>query len=177
MYKYFTKYNTYRYLDVINKLLTGYNNSVHSTIGIPPSKVKSSNIYSVEQRINSLWGKIPEGRVKFKVGDLVRITKEKVKFAKGYEQTFSTEIFRVVKVIRRVPQPVFELSDLQDCPIEGQFYNDEHVKVTVSPQTELEIDKIVRTRNKCGIKQHFVKWRGYEETLNTWVNSTDIKKL
>ena len=86
-----------------------------------PSKVNSSNIYTVWQRINRLWGKIPQGGVKFKVGDLVRITKEKVKFSTGYEQTFSTEIFRVVKVIRRVPQPVYELSDLQDRPIEGQF--------------------------------------------------------
>jgi hypothetical protein len=79
-----------------------------------------------------------KGRVKFKVGDLVRIPKEKVKFTKGYEQNFSKEIFRVVKVIPRVPQPVYELSDLQDRPIEGQFYNYELVKVVVSPQTEFE---------------------------------------
>ena len=61
----------------------------------------------------SLWANIPKGRVKFKVGDLVRITKEKVKFAKGYEETFSTEIFRVAKVIQRVPQPVYDLTELQ----------------------------------------------------------------
>jgi len=78
MYKYFTKYNTYHYLHVINKILTDYNNSVHSTIGMPPSKVNPSNIYSVWQRINSLWAKIPQVRVKFKVWDLVKITKEKV---------------------------------------------------------------------------------------------------
>jgi hypothetical protein len=70
--------------------------------------------------MNSLWAEIPQGRVKFKVGDLVRIRK-KVKFAKGYEQTFSTKIFRVAKVIQRVPQPVYELTDMQDRPIEGQF--------------------------------------------------------
>jgi transposase InsO family protein len=44
MYKYFTKNNTCRYLDVINKLLTSYNNSVHSKIGMTPSKVNSTNI-------------------------------------------------------------------------------------------------------------------------------------
>ena len=38
MYKYFTKNNTYRYLDVINKLLASYNNSVHSTLGMPQVK-------------------------------------------------------------------------------------------------------------------------------------------
>ena len=88
MYKYFTKNNTYRYLDAINKLLTGYNNTFHSTIGMPPSKVNPSNIYSVWKRMNSLWAKIPEGSFKYKVGDLVRITKGKVKFAKGYEKNF-----------------------------------------------------------------------------------------
>jgi len=46
--------------------------------------------------VNSLRAKIPQSRVKFKVGDLVRITKEKVNVAKGYEQTFSKEIFSVL---------------------------------------------------------------------------------
>ena len=85
MYKFCTKNNTYRHLDVINKLIIGYNSSVHSTIGMPPSKVTTSNIYSVWRKVNSLRAKIPQSRVKFKVGDLVRMTKEKVRFAKGYE--------------------------------------------------------------------------------------------
>ena len=135
MYKYFTKNNTNRYLDVINNLLTGYN-SAHSTIVMASSKVNPSSIYSVWQKMNSLRAKIPEGCAKFKVEDVIRITKEKVKFVKRYEMIFSTEIFRVVKVIQRVFQPVYKLSDLWARPIEGQFYNYELVKVTVSSQTE-----------------------------------------
>jgi len=111
------------------------------------------------------------------VGDLVRITKQKVASAKSYEQTFSTEIFVVVKFILRVPQPVYELSDLKDRGIEGQFYNYELVNVTVSPEIEFQIAKIVRTRNKNDIKQHLVKWKGYDETFNSWVNASDIKKI
>ena len=88
---------------------------------MPPSKVRPSNIYSLWRKVNSLRAKIPQNVVKFKVGDLVRITKENVRFAKGYKQTFSTEIFRVVKFIQRVPRPVYELSDLQDRTIKGQF--------------------------------------------------------
>jgi hypothetical protein len=114
MYKYFTKYSTYHYLDVINKLLASYKYSVHYTVGMPPSKVNPSNIYFVWRKVNSPRTTIPESRVKFKVGDLVTVTKEKVKFAKGYKQTFSTEIFPVFKIIQRVPQPVCELSDLKD---------------------------------------------------------------
>ena len=153
-------------MDTIGKLLTGYNISVLSTIGMPPSKVNPSNIYSVWKRMKSLWAKIPEGGVKYKVGDLVRITKEKVKLAKGYEKNFSKEIFQVVKVIRREPQLVYELLDLQSRPIEGRFYNYELVKLVVSPDTEFEIDKIVRTRKKGGIQQHLVQWKGYDKTFN-----------
>ena len=75
-----------------------------------------------------------------------------------------------------MPQPVYELSDLQNRPIKGQFYNYELVKV-VSPQTEFETDKILRTRNRNGIKQIFVKWKGYDKPFNSWVNSPDIKKV
>jgi Tat protein secretion system quality control protein TatD with DNase activity len=67
MFKYFTKNNTYRYFDVIDKLLTSYN-FVHSTICMHPSKVNPSNIYSVWKKMNSLRAKIPQGRVKFKAG-------------------------------------------------------------------------------------------------------------
>ena len=104
------------------------------------------------------------------------MTKVKVKFAKGYEENFSKEIFRVVKVVPRVPQPVYELSDLENRPIEDQFYNYELVKV-VSLQTEFGIYKILRTRNRNGIKQLYVTWKGYDKTFNSWVNSSDIKKV
>ena len=59
--------------------------------------------------MKGLMAKIPQGRVRYKAGDLVRITKEKVKFAKGYEHNFSTETSRVVKVNQRVIQPLYEL--------------------------------------------------------------------
>jgi hypothetical protein len=54
IYKYFIMNNTYRYFVVINKRLTGYNKSVHYAIGMPPTKVNPSNIYSMWRNINSL---------------------------------------------------------------------------------------------------------------------------
>jgi len=38
-------------------------------------------------------------KAKFRVGQHVRISKDKMKFAKGAEQNFSTVIFRIAKVI------------------------------------------------------------------------------
>jgi hypothetical protein len=83
----------------------------------------------------------------------------------------------VAKVIHLKPQPVYQLTDLQDRTIEGQFYNYDLVKVSITPDTEFQIDKILRTRNKIGIRHHLVKWKGNDETFNRWVNAGKIKNL
>jgi len=55
-----------------------------------------------------------------------------MKFAKGGEQTFPTEIFRITKVIERLPRPVYELEDLNKTPIGGQFFAEELTHVRIS---------------------------------------------
>ena len=40
MYKYFTANNTRRYVEVLPKLVSGYNNTINSSIGMPSSKVR-----------------------------------------------------------------------------------------------------------------------------------------
>ena len=62
----------------------------------------------------------------------MRIRKEKVKFSKWSEQNYSTEIFRIVKVIPRTPRPVYELEDLNKQPIDWQFYQEEVTPVSVN---------------------------------------------
>jgi len=47
MFKYFTKNNTYRYMDRLDKLLRDYNTSIHSTKGMALIEVSPYNIYSV----------------------------------------------------------------------------------------------------------------------------------
>jgi hypothetical protein len=76
----------------------------------------------------------------------------------------------------RVPQPVYEHFELQNRCIKGQFYNYVLVKVTVLPETEYQIDNIVRIRNKNCIK-YLVKWKDYDEIFNSWVNVPNIKKM
>ena len=46
------------------------------------------------------------------MGQHVRISKDKMKFAKGGEQNYTTEFFKIRKVVYRTPCPVFEIEDL-----------------------------------------------------------------
>jgi len=55
----------------------------------------------------------------------VLFSKEKIRFAKAAEQNFSTEIFRVAKVIDSRPRVVYEHENLNGTPIEGQLYLEE----------------------------------------------------
>ena len=62
---------------------------------------------------------------RYSVGQYVRSSKAKAKFAKSAEQTFNTEVFRIIKVIPRTGRPVYELEDLNRKVIDGQFYEEE----------------------------------------------------
>jgi len=159
LYKYLTYKNTFRYIDVLPKFVRTYNDTVPPTTGMAPWRVTDSDVLAIWKRMNRRR-RIRVAKVKFSVGQHLRISKEKMKFAKGGEQTFSTEIFRITKVIERRPRPVYELEDLNKTPIEGQFYAEEMTPVRISKETTYKIDKILDKRVRRGIRQYLVRWKG-----------------
>jgi transposase InsO family protein len=177
LYKYFTFKNTYRYVDVLPKFVTAYNNSVHTSTGMAPSKVTKSDILAIWKRMNKRRQRIRIVTPKFHVGQHVRISKEKMKFAKGSEQNYTTEIFRIVKVIHRNPRPVYELQDLNKTLIDGQFYNEELTPVRITKRTTYKIDKILDKRYRRGILEYLVQWKGYTSEFNTWIPASSVKDI
>ena len=88
-----------------------------------PSDVSDTDVLTIW---NKMRGKASDrtrrlSKLKFRVGQHVRISKEKMKFAKGGEQNYTTEIFKVRNIVHRTPRPVFELEDLRGQEIEVQF--------------------------------------------------------
>ena len=73
-------------------------------------------------------------RARFKVGQHVCISMEKMKFEKGAEKNYIREIFRNNKVNKRTPRPVYELGDLNKTAIDGQFYQEELTPVCITKQ-------------------------------------------
>ena len=94
LYKYFTYKNTYRYIDVLPQFVEAYNDTVHSTIRIAPSKVTDSDILAIWRKTKKNRH-VRSARAKFHMGQHVGISREKMKFAKGAEQNYSLEIFRI----------------------------------------------------------------------------------
>ena len=68
----------------------------------------------------------------------------------------------------------YKIEDLAGEPIEGEYYQSELQRIPASVLDQPKrIEKIIRTK---GNKQ-FVKWLGYPDKFNSWVNKEDIKDI
>jgi len=161
--KYFTYKNSYKYIDVLAKFDTAYNDKVYSTSGIAPSRVTDSDVLAIWKRMEVQRQGVRVATGTFRLGQHVHIRKEKMRFAKAAEQNFSTEIFRVAKVIERPPRVVHKVEDLNRTPIDGQFYREDLSSVGITNRAAYKIGKIIDKRVKRGIREYFVRWRGYSQ--------------
>ena len=113
MWRYFTHKQSFRYIDVLKSLLVSYNNSYHRTIKTTPLSVNEQNEDSIWQTVYGHPKQTADEsavKFKFKVGDLVRISKAKGVFAKGYTANWTREIFKINACLPRKP-PVYRLMD------------------------------------------------------------------
>ena len=175
MFKYFTSENTYRYVDVLQLLVNGYNGTYHRSIKMQPKRVRRIHQPVIRQR---LYGEITKRRVKaykYNIGDRVRISKRQTTFAKGYLPGWSEEIF-VIRKRSRQREPVYYLRDLKHEDITGVFYEPELQRVHES--TDYRVEKVLRSRKKRGgEKEYLVKWKGWDDSFNSWVKAKDIYDL
>ena len=86
MYKYATFVSKNVYIDKLDDTVNKYNNTYHSKIKLQPVDVKSSIYIYDGKEINNKYPK-------FKIVDIIRISKCKNIFAKVYTPTSSEEFF------------------------------------------------------------------------------------
>ena len=117
LYKHKTATGKNVYYDVLDDVVNEYNNTKHNTVKMKPKDVKDGNKRAYIDEHN-------EKDSRFKVGDIVTISKFKNIFAKGYTPNWSTEIFIVNKINDTVPY-TYNLKDLNEEEIIGSFYDKE----------------------------------------------------
>ena len=99
---------------------------------------------------------------KFKVGDIVRISKYKNIFAKGYVPNWSEEIFVIKNVKNTVPW-TYVISDLKGKDIVGTFYEKE---LQNTNQKEFRVEKVIKRKGD----KPYVKWKNYDSPFNIWID-------
>ena len=140
------------------------NITYHRTIKMKPIYVKE-NIYIDSTELRSKK-EVNDKNPKFKVGDHVRISQCKNIFAKGYTPNWFEEVFVVSKIENTVPW-TYVINDLNGEEIIGTFYEKELQKTN---QQESRIEKVIKRK---GYKL-YVKWKGYDNSFNSWINKKDL---
>ncbi len=94
--KYFTAYNTYKWIDVIDDILDNYNNSYHSSIKTSPNDI---SLKQVERNYtdNIIHNAEVRSKMKIKIGDYVRTLNSKTIFDKEGER-YSKIVYLVVGI-------------------------------------------------------------------------------
>ena len=170
MWKYFTDNNTYKYIDQLQDLVEDYNNTVHSSTKFTPKEAsKKKNELTVWRNLYPDRYKKYDIIPKFSVGDEVRITKKKKVFEKGYTTRWTEEIF-TIKEIQDTNPITYKLTDLKGEEIEGTFYEPELQK---TEQQIFRIEKVIKKEKGRSL----VKWKGYSDKFNSWVDNKDLIDL
>ena len=159
IYKYMTSISKNVYIDKLDDIVKEYNNKYHTSIKMKPADVNDNTYIDFKKETK-------DKNPKFKVGDHVRISKCKNIFAKGYMPNWSEEIFVIKKIKNTVPW-TYIINDLNGKEIIGTFYEKE---LQNTNQQKFRIEKVIK---KKGDKL-YVKWKGYNNSFNSWVDKKDI---
>ena len=170
MWKYFTDNNTNHYVDILPDLVKDYNNTRHSSIKMTPVEAsKKKNEVEVWRNLYPDRLKKIDINPKFSIGDKVRISKKKKTFEKGYTTRWTEQIFTIKKINHTSPV-TYKIADLNGEEIDGTFYEPELQKTR---QQLFRIEKVIEK----GKNKSLVKWKGYSDNFNSWVDNKDIVNI
>lgn len=149
-------------------LVSPNNNTYHSSIKMTPSEVNAQNESVVRRRLYP--SKNLHIKWKYNIGQAVRMKQTKRTFKKGYEASWTEEIFTIHSLYPSDP-PTYILKDLAGEVIKGKFYEQEIQPITRKPEEIFVIEKVLKTRRRGKRTEYFVKWRNYPEKFNSWVDN------
>lgn len=167
LHRIFTHRGSHKYIDVLDKVLHSYNESVHRSTGFAPNRVTPE----LEPLIfKKLYSFNPVTQFPFQVNDQVRITKTKKTFRRGYLPNWTPETFTVYKRFSTNP-PTFLLKDLSGEIITGRFYGHELQKVIKDRDSYWRIERILKTRGSGENKEYLVRWQGFSPKFDSYVKA------
>ena len=110
---------------------------------------------------------------KYKIGDVVRVSKVRGVFTKGYEQTYTHEFFTIAERVPRTP-PVYMLKDYDGDTLDGSFYETELQKIHVDKNKPFKMENILERKKVGGRRMVLVKWLGWPSKFNSWIPEKDV---
>lgn len=176
MWAFFTAKATHRYIDNLPQFVLSYNKSYHRAIGMVPDKVRHEHETKIWIRLygdGSSMDRTRKTTKPLKTGQMVRISRWKGEFEKGYLPNWTEENFKVRKVVKH-PRTMYKLEDVRGESLKGGFYGEEVQRIR---DNVFFVERVLRRRTtRDGLKEAFVKWKGWPDKFNTWITARELKK-
>jgi len=186
IYKYMTENETRRFIDrrtengqvqrLLPLFLQTYNNRRHRMIGTTPNAAENTPALHamIRENLAKYYETIKKRKVKYNVGDKVRIATLKGKFDRGYNERAKAEVFKVNAVKNNMPIPMYTLSNYRgDEIIKGNFYGSE---MTKKMGDVYRVEKVIKRRKRNGKTELFVKWVGFDDSYNSWIDEGEVTR-
>ena len=182
--KLFQHKNKLGYVNFLDDIVEGYNQTYHTSIKMKPAAVSKRNEQWVWEGLyvepflkeDKKRGKKKRKKRKlaYKVGDEVRISYLRKLFQREYHQKWSGEVFTVTKAWWRDGLPIYELEDYNNEEVKGTFYEVELQPVTMDKDQPFKVEKVLGTRGRGANKKLYVKWLNWPDKYNSWIKASDI---
>jgi hypothetical protein len=180
IYKYMSDRNTRKYIDVLDELAKTYNTRGHRSLkGRTPEKADDpANEAKVLKIHRKRYAAVPRQWPKFKPNEVVRIKEESRALqpsSRAYNPQFKDELFYIDYVSEWLPVPLYHLKAAEtDEAIEGGFYSNELTRVGGDVW---KVERIIQRRGRGPNAKVLVKWQGFGDRWNSWVNAKDVRDV
>ena len=177
LYKILDKNESFRWIDYIDQAMKIYNSRKHTTIKLTPTDAeKRKNERIVRKAFVKRYIKagLKPPKPKYKIGDTVRIWKFKRVFDRGYHENFTTQYFKISKVLTNLPVVRYELEDILGEPIIGSFFENELVPFE---GMEFYRTEVIGSKGSGKNKKYLVHYLGWPNKFNDWVSEDQLKDI
>ena len=183
IFRYMVAKNTREYVNVIEDMVTAYNNTWHNGIQERPIDVNPSN----EKKLwwQMYWPKTPykrrkrgrkkKVRFRYKIGAVVRMSILRSAFQREYLTRWTIELFKISDRFVRQGQPIYKLVDWNNDPVKGTFYENE-LQESKEP-TVFKIEEVLKYKGKGEAKKALVSWKGWPKKFNSWIPASDVMDI
>jgi len=161
------------------KVVKAYNNRKHTSLGISPNEVTEANTAA-------LWFKFKKKNLrtmprpqayKFDINDGVRVNFVRKAFDKEYFEQNSPAVYFISTRYNRGNVHRYRLKTDRNHPLDGTFLADQLQRARVNNETEYRIDHVIRYRRINGVLHAYVKWRGYDNSYNSYIPAAHVVDL
>lgn len=178
LYRQMSENRSYNWTAFLPDALRIYRSRFHRTIRMSPQEAeRTENEEKVRENLLNYFHKrgVKKNIPKYKIGDKVKLSRMRFRFARGYQQENTGEYFIITSVDNKLPGEVrYQLNDAGSEAVIGSFFENE---ITLYYPPDYYDINILDTRGSGKKKSYYVHYTDYPSKFDEWVSAEKLKKL